>query len=353
MLAVNHYVKDGAETLFIANQDINRRRDVHVRAKWPAGNAELWDPMQGTVERPMVEDGCIKLSLEPCQSAFLVWPKAMTRRTVPARVEHPVGTDVPVAVKTSVVPVERGGEAKESFGDMFEYARWIWHPVDPRAKGSVMFRTRIDAPAAEVAQITFACDNSAVVRVNGREVARQNAGAAPDYYGWRTPVQAAFDLKAGRNDIEVLADNAAPDVAGFIAAVKWSMGLVLTGEQDSRWTVARSGEAAVPPRAICNYGRKPWGTLGRPRETRSPFAESVSTECSFSLSGLKDCERVYFVCDGTDGEKSAAITVNGSFAGGFIGAPYRLDVTRFVKAGYNTLESRPFRMKNPRIVVVK
>ena len=64
-------------------------------------------------------------------------------------------------------------------------------------------------------------------------------------------------------------------------------------------------------------------------------------------------ERVYFVCDGTEGESSAAVTVNGVYAGGFIGAPYRLDVTRSVKAGANTLETKPFRLKNPRIVIVK
>jgi hypothetical protein len=64
-------------------------------------------------------------------------------------------------------------------------------------------------------------------------------------------------------------------------------------------------------------------------------------------------ERIYFVCDGTEGESSAAVTVNGSFAGGFIGAPYRLDVTRFVKSGVNRLESVPFRVKNPRIVIVR
>ena len=64
-------------------------------------------------------------------------------------------------------------------------------------------------------------------------------------------------------------------------------------------------------------------------------------------------ERVYLVCDGTEGEKSAAVEVNGAYAGGFIGAPYRIDITKSVKVGANTLEAKPFRMKNPRIVIVK
>ena len=42
ILGVNHYVKDGAETLFIANQDFVRRRDLSLCAKWPVEKAELW-----------------------------------------------------------------------------------------------------------------------------------------------------------------------------------------------------------------------------------------------------------------------------------------------------------------------
>ena len=87
--------------------------------------------------------------------------------------------------------------------------------------------------------------------------------------------------------------------------------------------------------------------------TASPFSESVATKLEFTLPELKPGERVYFVCDGTKGESSAAVTVNGAFAGGFIGAPYRLDITQTVKSGANTLESKPFRLVRPRIVVVE
>ena len=65
------------------------------------------------------------------------------------------------------------------------------------------------------------------------------------------------------------------------------------------------------------------------------------------LPELKEGERVYFACDDVEGEKSAAVTVNGAYAGGFIGKPYRLDITKSVKSGANTLETKPFRLKNP------
>ena len=115
----------------------------------------------------------------------------------------------------------------------------------------------------------------------------------------------------------------------------------------------RAGEAFVKAKAIARFGAKPWGTLGDgERVTRSPFNESVATSLSFKLSDLQPGERVFFVCDDVEGEKSAVVTVNGAYAGGFIGAPYRLDITRAGKAGANALEAKPFRLKNPRVVIV-
>ena len=367
MLAVNHYVKDGAETLFIANQDASRRRDLAVRTIWPAEKAELWDPMQGTIEKPVVENGLVKLALEPSQAVFLRWStversdkSAASSVAILPRVDMPVplgeaasrrfmSTGVsPVAatVTETVTPVKIPGVESLSLED----AKWIWHPVDPKAQGKVTFRAKIDAATATQAKIVFACDNAAIVRVNGKEVAKQESGA--DTYGWRTPTRATFDLKAGVNEIEVLGDNVIPGDAGFVASVAWQDGVLNT--DDLAWTACRQGEKPVKPHVVGRYGARPWGWLGStPRVTRSPFNESVATTCAFTLPPLKPDERVYFVCDGTEGESSAAVTVNGAFAGGFIGAPYRLDITRSVKTGTNTLEAKPFRLQNPRIVVVK
>ena len=363
MLAVNHYVKDGAETLFIANQDFARRRDLALCTKWPAEEAELWDPMQGTVERPLVENGRVRLALEPSQAVFLVWPRGEVgaraprargragRASLPLRVEMPEGDVILVDVKETVTPMVAGG-TNEPAAVSLDYAKWIWHPVNPRAKGKVTFRAKIDAAAEKKATITFSCDNAAIVRVNGKQVAEQKAGEAPGYGGWRTPTTATFALKAGANDIEVLAENAIPGFAGFVASVKWPGGLLLSDGQS--WSVSRKGETPVQPLEICRYGQGAWKRLGPAgRVTRSPFKESVATACAFTLPPLKAGARVFFVCDGTEGESSAAVTVNGAFAGGFIGAPYRLDVTRAVQAGANTLETKPFRLKNPRIVIAK
>ena len=365
MLAVNHYVKDGAETLFIANQDFSRRRDLAVRATWPVEKAELWDPMQGTVEKPIVENGLVKLALEPSQAVFLVWPQgeaASCCRTLAvafggktASVQQQV--DIPVAVKENVKTVkveekydEKSAEIAKMVRSLYR-ASWIWHPVNPRAEGKVTFRAVIDTQRAAGATLVFSCDNAAVVFVNGTRVAEQKSSVLSQYDGWRTPTKVQVALIPGRNEILVEAENPIPGFAGFVASFSWDSGVYVTNPDD--WEVKRAGEAFVKAKAIARFGAKPWGTLGDgERVTRSPFNESVATSLSFKLPDLQPGERVFFVCDDVEGEKSAAVTVNGAYAGGFIGAPYRLDVTRAVKAGANALEAKPFRLKNPRVVIV-
>jgi hypothetical protein len=52
--------------------------------------------------------------------------------------------------------------------------------------------------------------------------------------------------------------------------------------------------------------------------------------------------RVYLEAAGITPEAAARVTVNGTDAGGFIGAPLRLDITRLLKPGNNTLRLEPF-----------
>ena len=354
MLAVNHYEKDGDVRLFLANQDAARRRDLALRAKWPVEKAELWDPMQGTIEKPVVENGLVKIALEPSQAVFLVWPKEADAE-LPPRVESPAGTAVPLAVKETVTPVEvPDPQPEEEKVDTkpLEGAEWIWHPVDPKAQGKVKFRAYVDLPKAVEAKLVFSCDNAATIFVNGEQVARQTSGDAPGYTNWRKPTGAKVALKAGRNEITVDGENPIPGHAGFIATFSWQDGAFQTDA--THWEVQREGEAFVKAGSLCAFGKGPWGKIAPvERVTRSPFKESVATEYAFTLPALKKGERVYFACDGTEGENSVAVRVNGAFAGGFIGAPYRLDVTAAVKPGANTLETKPFRVKNPRVVVVR
>lgn len=50
-------------------------------------------------------------------------------------------------------------------------------------------------------------------------------------------------------------------------------------------------------------------------------------------------------------EAAAHVTVNGAFAGGFIGAPFRLDVTAHLTPGANAITIKPFAPTTARLVV--
>ena len=369
-LAVKLNEKGGNTILFIANQDDKLRRDLKVRAQWSAEKAELWNPMQGTIERPEVEDGLVKVSLEPSETVFVVWPeeKGFGRGEHVERVDSfPVAwygvSDAPlridVSAKETVTPVvvENGPEyaALMDFVKPLEGAKWIWHPKNSMASGHVKFRATIDLAKAEEAQVVFACDTTATIYVNGEKVAHQPPGAEGYYYGWSVPVRTNLTFKAGRNEITVEAENRYPSeskkprLAGFVAAFTWPGGAFRT--DDKSWLISRAGEGFVTPKVVRNFGDRPWQKcmLG---PTRSPYKASVATECRFSMPRVGEGDRVHFVCGGTEGENSAAIEVNGAFAGGFIGKPYRLDITRIVKDGENVVVARPFRLKNPRVEVI-
>ena len=125
---------------------------------------------------------------------------------------------------------------------------------------------------------------------------------------------------------------------------KQTTGLLPRVERPVGAALAAKVKETVTPATVPDQGEKA-------KVTKSPFAESVETALSFDALELKAGQRVYLVCDEVEGEHSAEIRVNGVFTGGFIGAPYCLNVTKFVKPGANTLTLRPFRVKNPRVMV--
>jgi len=63
---------------------------------------------------------------------------------------------------------------------------------------------------------------------------------------------------------------------------------------------------------------------------------------SFTIDALSPATRIVVRCADIVGEPAARVTVNGSYAGGFIGAPLELDITRFVKTGANVVKLEPF-----------
>ena len=79
----------------------------------------------------------------------------------------------------------------------------------------------------------------------------------------------------------------------------------------------------------------------------NPFDGSATIPADLDLTKA----RVYLEVDGLTPEAAASVTVNGRFAGGFIGKPLRLNVTRLLKPGSNTIRLEPFAPKSARLVV--
>jgi len=78
---------------------------------------------------------------------------------------------------------------------------------------------------------------------------------------------------------------------------------------------------------------------------KSPCAGSAfQGEVTLSADALKPGRRAYLVCEMPPeaGEDAAAVRVNGEYAGGFIGKPYRIEISNRLKSGSNAIRIEPF-----------
>ena len=82
-----------------------------------------------------------------------------------------------------------------------------------------------------------------------------------------------------------------------------------------------------------------------PVAAADPFHGRVTIPADVDLAHC----RVYLEMDDLP-DDSAAVTVNGTYAGGVIGKPLRLDITRHVKAGENAIQIEPLAPKAVRLV---
>jgi len=86
--------------------------------------------------------------------------------------------------------------------------------------------------------------------------------------------------------------------------------------------------------------------------TRSPVKSNIFQGLGEIPPGVDLAKaRVFLELDELAPEAAASITINGQYAGGFIGKPFRLDVTRQLKAGRNTIKIAPFAPATARLLV--
>jgi len=109
-------------------------------------------------------------------------------------------------------------------------------------------------------------------------------------------------------------------------------GAVITGharDEQAGWTGSDFDDSAWrPARIVAPYGASPWGRVRGVSVTLAPVeADPFAGWCRIPDDvDLTRC-RVFLEVDSLEPEAAARVTVNGSYAGGFIGAPLRLDLT--------------------------
>ncbi len=118
----------------------------------------------------------------------------------------------------------------------------------------------------------------------------------------------------------------------------------LTGQDPD--TVALSD---VPPSARMAELKRL--AAGKPFTTTPLEADPFAGVCTIPAEVNLASSRVYLELDAISLEEAATITVNGKAAGGFIGRPFRLEVTQWLTAGDNRIEIAPFAPKTAKLLV--
>jgi hypothetical protein len=341
-------VKEDATVYFVCNQDLEHGTKTFRLVAKAVGVPERWDPMRNMTEAlpaAQRDNGRVEfeLTLEPGESALVVFRTAV--RTLPRRA---AAGGVPGAASAPVNRTNPPPPAPPA-GLNLEGCDWVWHPqehgLSNAPAGTRAFKRMLDLPENAVvreARFMIAADNQFSLHVNGALTGASNGAAE----AWRDPKEIDFKpgLKPGRNLLLIYATNTGPDrsPAGLIGAYRIELedGAVIDGKIDDTWRVApqishnswKVVEKAAP------FGGGPWAAAGG--GVPAPKADPFEGTADWAAAPDSARERVMIVMDGV--KEGVRVQINGQEAGGCIGAPFMLDVTRLVKAGSNTVRIEPF-----------
>ena len=370
-LHVLHRVKAERDVFFVTNQvheGSAQRFTLRARA---SGVPERWDPMRDEITalpHRRRDDGTVDFTLElaPLESALVVFQAQDGGR--PALVTDTVAPLFPaVVVHRLANPLPP--PAPERRPSALEGCTWIRAAGDDDSvpAGTWTFRGRVSVdegrPVAS-AHYALTADNDFVLTVNGREVARGPGG----YEDWRTvqTIDVTALLRAGDNEILIQVTNFddQPNPFGLIGCgtITYDDGGVTTAQIDGTWQVregplarAAADEVDVawdPVHTVAPYGAGPWGRFAEAgaRLTLSPIvADPFRGRFTVPTEWCTEGHRIYLEMDGLE-LGAAAVTIDGAYAGGVIGAPFRIDVTRQVGPGDHELLIEPRAPSAVRIV---
>lgn len=375
-LHVLHRVKARTDIFFVCNQQPEgptKRFRLRLHAK---GTPECWDALRGEIQslpHERVGENTVELPLvlEPLESALIVFQPRQTTRPLRIGPELPP-TLTPIAVVRDKTPPEaiipHQPPIREQGESPLVDGSWVWYPEkhahESAAPGERFFRQRITLPAdARIisAKFRLAADNEFVLYVNGQPMG--------DGSGWQQTVLVDFAhaLRPGVNVLAIAATNGAESAnpAGLIGYYEIILDKApkLAGRIDRTWKATDTKMeqwAAVDfddrgwnaAHEIVKFGGGPWGELdGKNLLTVSPVASDPFFGHFLLPSGwLNGNRRIVLEAEGIEPEGIAAVKINGRYRGGFIGKPYRIDITAHVRVGENAIQLDPFAPQQVRIV---
>jgi hypothetical protein len=379
-LHVLHRVKAGRDVFLVCNQDVKgQAKDFRFRVT-AEGQPECWDAMRNELTAlPHERTGAsveFDMTLEPLESVLLVFQPE--KRAIPARLApaaKPSREPIPLVREPVEKPAASQPEDKKPEDPKgLDGCSWVWYPEGNPATsappGACYFRKTLSLPEKTIKSATFliTCDNDFTLYVNGTK-----AGASDgDLENWRTlkKVDVAKQLRAGANQLAIQAVNGTdkPSPAGLIGrlVIEFDQGEPLRVPIDKTWKTAtdeqKGWEAAglddaawAAAKELVAFGGAPWGRLGGGGGglTRSPVAaaDPFVGRCELPADVDLAKSRVFLVMDALAPEEAARVTVNGTYAGGLIGKPLRLQVTPLLKQGANTIRIEPFAPKTAHLAV--
>ena len=376
-LHVLHRVKSGRDVFFIANQNHlgeARRFRFSITAD---GVPECWDAMRNEITAvPFTRKGQqveLALDMDPNESVLLVFQPQ--QRALPTHL--PTGAiqaskTIQIVRDATVAQPEPRFEVASGPARLFEGGSWVWYPegnpAQTAAPGECLFRKQVTVPAdrkVTKAVFTGTADNSFSLFINGKDAGHGDNSSE----GWRNPAQLDVKghLKPGANQLAILAVNGSdkPNPAGLLGClrIEFERGEPVTVRVDETWMTSREKSAGwteaafndsawLPAKAIAQYGTGIWGRLGGGQLTLSPVkADPFVGHCEIPSGVDLKKARVYLEMDELTPEGAARITVNKQYAAGFLAKPFRLDVTKYLNEGANSISIEPFAPKSARLVV--
>ena len=190
-----HRRTEGAEWFYITAPT---GKDFHGTVKLKAqGNAEIWDPVTGTVHGlPVRQDGeysCVQLDLERAGNCFVVFrenaaPKAPARKLSTER-------EIPLTAWSVQFPEGWGIPAGKH--ELLQLEAWKDLPIGPEGQafsGTAVYETQFDSPEAREYVLDLGeVDMIADVSLNG-----EAAGVL-----WARPYRLKIQARPGRNTLRV------------------------------------------------------------------------------------------------------------------------------------------------------